>query len=204
MPTTKNNSESRRRKLEDIRPLDMFLLGLVRGGLKTPYDWQARARVSLGASLPAVRRLLDRDLIKKRVRGPRGRHEFSLTPLGDDELNNLKFYVEDALDRKIGDLETVLRLACLATVIGKNEVAKELFSGAVKEHRTRARLARSRAVIPESVESGLGSLYSTALTRCETEQEYAIADELESLKRNWDEESKKIFDLWSHQRKTRR
>lgn len=203
MANAKDNSESRQKKSGAIRPLDMFLLGLVRGGLITPYDWQARARVSLGASLPAVRRLLDRDLLRKAVKGPRGRHEFSLTSLGRAELDNLKFYVEDALDHKIGELESVLRLACLATVIGKNEVAKELLSGAAKEHRTRARLARSPAAIPKSVESRLGSLYSTALTRCETKQEYAIADELESLQRDWDKEGKKIFDR-SDQRRTRR
>ena len=46
-----------------LRTLDLFLLTLVRDGIKTPYEWQARASVSLGASLPAVKRLLEGRLV---------------------------------------------------------------------------------------------------------------------------------------------
>ncbi len=77
-----DGDSQRRKKQTTLRPLEMFLLGLVRGGLITPYDWQAKGRVSLGASLPAARRLVKAGLLRKVKEGPHGRHEFGLTENG--------------------------------------------------------------------------------------------------------------------------
>ena len=145
MGTANNDSAPRREKAPAIRPLDMFLLGLVKGGLITSYDWQSKAKTSLGASLPAIRRLLRAGLLRKAGEGPRGRHEFALTLKGRDELDNLYRYVDDSIDQSFGDLESVLRLACLATIIDDAGTAKSLLLEARDTHRGRARLAEKRA-----------------------------------------------------------
>ena len=45
--------------------LDLFVLSLFDRGLETPYDLQRQAGVSLGSSVPALRRLEAAGLIKK-------------------------------------------------------------------------------------------------------------------------------------------
>ncbi len=191
-----NNTEPRQERTPEIRPLDMFLLGLVRGGLITPYDWQSKARTSLGASLPSVRRLIAAGLLKREANGPRGRHEFALTAKGEDELDNLDRYIQDVLDEPHTDLETVIRLVCLATVARDKRTSKELLFRASVTHRERARLARRRAASKDPIRSGLGALYSTVLSYCEAEQETAIADQLTLIRRRWDSVSKEVIQLW--------
>ena len=163
----------------------MFLLALVKEGLITPYDWQAKGRVSLGASLQAARRLVDGDLLVKKVsKDPRsrGRHEFGLTDKGWDELDELDRYLRDALNTSLTDFESVLRLACLATINGDSTLAKEFLSEAIDEHRQRARAAKRRHIPPKSK---LGHLYSALLRRWEEEERTAMAQRLELLRRRW-------------------
>jgi len=187
MATVNDDSEPRRKKPAAIRPLDMFLLGLVRGGLITPYDWQSRARTSLGASLPAVERLLAAGLMKKARKGPRGRHEYALTDKGRDAVAvpGLRSYLKDALDKPLDDLESVLRLACLATTIGDNETAKKFLLEATQSHRQRARNVKKRTS-EAPFKSRLGGLYSMLLTHREIGQEAATVKQLEALHRRWD------------------
>jgi DNA-binding PadR family transcriptional regulator len=183
---TADGGSQRRKKQTKLTPLDMFLLGLVKGGLITPYDWQAKGRVSLGASLPAARRLVDAGLLLKEVSkepGSRERHEFRLTDKGHDELDELDNYIDDASKQPPADLESVVRLACLATIKGKNDIAKEILLEASEEHRHRAKLARKRASNRTLVRSGLGALYSLVLEQCEAEQETEIANQFERLRR---------------------
>jgi hypothetical protein len=149
--------------------------------------------------------LLDAGLLRKAAKGPRGRHEFALTSKGEEEANklNLNRYVEDALDQPPGDLESVLRLACLATVADNPGIARELLLEARDAHRRRARLAKKRANGTDPLRSVLGGLYSKALAQCEAKQEAAVADELESLRRRWDSVTKEIIQLWADARKTK-
>ncbi len=102
-----------------LRTLDLFLLTLIRDGITTPYDRQARAGVSLGASLPAVRRLLAGGLVREADEGPRGRREFAVTRSGRSELQRTDPYLQHALDEAHGDLESALRLVCIAVSEGK-------------------------------------------------------------------------------------
>ena len=62
--------------------LDLLILSLVEAGIDTPYRWQSRAGLSLGGTLPAVRRLLARHLVSEAAAGPRGRREFTITAAG--------------------------------------------------------------------------------------------------------------------------
>jgi DNA-binding PadR family transcriptional regulator len=201
MPHERQGNDDRKRsdrlgRFQDIRPLDMFLLGLVRGRLITPYDWQARARVSLGASLPAVARLLRSGLLKKSRLGPRGRHEFALTPKGDRQVDELDGYLDRIFESPIGEVETVIRLACLATVVGRTRLAKDILLDASAEHDRRSRAAKKKTRDSVPFKSRLGGLYSRVLSRCDAAQEAAIAEELEALSRGWNAIADEILESW--------
>jgi len=206
MGSVENNSRPRPQQVPAIRALDMFLLGLVKEGLITPYDWQARARISLGASLPAVKRLLNAGLLKRVAKGPRGRHEFGLTPEGRDAMlpRNLNRYIEDALDDPPGDLESAVRLACLATVIKDVKGAKQFLLEAADAHQRRARDAKKRAANKVPFRSKLGGLYSAVLAQCEEKQSAAMVDKLDTLRNEWDKIAKDILQMWQEERKSGR
>ena len=199
-------NDSQPQQAPAIRALDMFLLGLVKEGLITPYDWQARARISLGASLPATKRLLKSGLLKELAKGPRGRHEFGLTPEGRDAMlpGNLDRYLGDALDDPPGDLESAVRLACLATVINDVKGAKQFLLEAADAHQRRARDAKKRAANKVPFRSKLGGLYSAVLAQCEEKQSAAIVDKLDALRDEWDKTAKDILQMWQEERKSGR
>lgn len=199
-------NDSQPQQAPAIRALDMFLLGLVKEGLITPYDWQARARISLGASLPATKRLLKSGLLKELAKGPRGRHEFGLTPEGRDAMlpGNLDRYLGDALDDPPGDLESAVRLACLATVIDNVKGAKQFLLEAADAHQRRARDAKKRAANKVPFRSKLGGLYSAVLAQCEEKQSAAIVDKLDALRDEWDKTAKDILQMWQEERKSGR
>ncbi len=162
-----------------MRPLDLFLLTLVRDGLRTPYEWQARAGVSLGASLPAVKRLLE-DGLATEANGSRGRREFRSTRSGRQALQHIDLNLEQALDEGPRGLESVLRLACIAISESKIEIAKKLVVQAAQEHAKRSRLAGRRASRPLK-KSSAAELYTAALAHCEAIRLEATSKSLASL-----------------------
>jgi DNA-binding PadR family transcriptional regulator len=163
-----------------LRTLDLFLLTLVRDGVSTPYEWQARAGVSLGASLPAVKRLLDGGMVSEAEKGSRGRREFRLTRSGRNELMKTDLYLEEALEEGRGDLESVLRLACIAISEAKAKPARKLLLLAAEEHAKRSRRAKRRAAAKLN-DCSVAGLYSAALAHCETNRHTATAESLASL-----------------------
>jgi DNA-binding PadR family transcriptional regulator len=163
-----------------MRTLDLFILMLVRDGLSSPYLWQARAGVSLGASLPAVRRLLDGGLVSEAEGEHRGRREFTITRPGLGELKNINQHLENNLDRPKADLETVLRLVCIAITENKPELAGKLLLQAAEKHAKRFRLARKLASAPLK-HSRLSELYAAVFARCDARVENATAESLADL-----------------------
>src|SRR5271169_6842087 len=163
-----------------VRTLDLFLLTLVRDGIRTPYEWQARADVSLGASLPAVKRLLEGRLVTEAEKGSRGRREFHITRTGRRALDNIDFFIEQTLDERPEDLESVLRLACMAISQGKIELARKLLLQAVEEQAKRSRRAeRQASVAPKG--SSAAELYTAALAHCDASRLDATSKSLASV-----------------------
>ena len=160
--------------------LDIFLLMLIRDGVSIPYDWQTRARISTGASLPAIRRLLLRGFVEEAEKSPRRRREFTITAAGRRELQGVDRYLEIGLDETIGDLESVLRLVCMAIVQGKREIARKLLVQAAEEHSKRSRRAKRSALVT-SKDPSLADLYASALAHCEGNRQEATAKSIESL-----------------------
>jgi DNA-binding PadR family transcriptional regulator len=163
-----------------LRTLDFFILTLVRDGIRAPYDWQARAGVSLGASLPAVRRLLGRGLVSEAEKGSRGRREFTITSSGQRELQKSDLYLEQALENGNGDLESVLRLVCIAISEAKTESARKLLLHSAEEHAKRSRRAKRGFAAPAKG-SSVADLYSAALAHCEASRQDATSKSLASL-----------------------
>jgi len=96
--------------------LDLFVLALIESGISTPYELKTTAGLSPGATIPALRRLLEESLILKGKPGPRGRTGHKITAEGRRYLNiGWKDLIEDGPS---GDLDADLRVALLAIWVG--------------------------------------------------------------------------------------
>jgi DNA-binding PadR family transcriptional regulator len=96
--------------------LDLFVLSMLDRGCETPYDLQRQAGLSLGGTVPALRRLAKAGLLTL-VDGDTGtkrpRHHYRLTASGKDKAR--KGWKERLSGAKIpADLDSILRLVDLA------------------------------------------------------------------------------------------
>jgi DNA-binding PadR family transcriptional regulator len=65
--------------------LDLFILSLLDRGLETPYDLQRQGGLSLGSTVPALKRLETAGLVRKKATlgsSKRPRHSFQLSTAG--------------------------------------------------------------------------------------------------------------------------
>jgi DNA-binding PadR family transcriptional regulator len=111
---SKNSKTADKRGRAD---LELFLLALVSRGLSTPYDLKASAAISPGASIPALLRLEKSGFVFKGEQESRGRLEYSVTPKGKKHLENSWRPLFQTVPSR--DLESVLRTACLALLMGE-------------------------------------------------------------------------------------
>ena len=160
--------------------LDMLILSFVAEGVSTPYQWLTQAGLSLGGSLPAVRRLLARGLVSEAATGPRGRREFTITRAGRKELKNIDQYLHDAMLEPVADLESVLRVFSMAVHARQPEIAVRLLKDAASECDRKAIRAQKRASI-SSGQAGPASLYLSCTAQCEADRLHAWAASLRSL-----------------------
>lgn len=107
--------------------LDLFVLALVDSGVATPYELQKTARISQGASVPALQRLLAAGFIRQGKPGPRGRTDYRATAAGRKAL---KVDWRGLIDSgPSGDLDADLRVALLAWWVGgDHRLATEFLS----------------------------------------------------------------------------
>jgi hypothetical protein len=163
-----------------IASLDLLILTLVDAGIDTPYRWQIQAGLSLGATLPAARRLLSRQLVSERKPGPRGRREFRITRTGRTQLKNIDQYLHAALLENVGDMESILRLFAIALHAGRQDVAAHLLQEAASEYDRRAGRAQKRAS-DSSQQDGVAALYLASMSHCDADRLMAQAASLRSL-----------------------
>jgi len=104
--------------------LDLFALALIESGISTPYELKSAAGLSPGATIPALRRLLEGGLVLQEKAGPRGRMGHRITAEGRRYLNNgWKCLIENGPS---GDLDADLRVALLAIwVDGDRQLAAD-------------------------------------------------------------------------------
>ena len=84
--------------------------------LSTPYDLQSRAGISQGASLPALRRLETAGFVIKGEESARRRLEYQVTGRG---MKHLESSWKALLQSRTGDLDALLRAACVALLMGE-------------------------------------------------------------------------------------
>lgn len=141
--------------------LDLFVLSMLDRGCQTPYDLQRQAGLSLGGTVPALRRLTKAGLLI-RVDGDTGakrpRHHYRLTAKGTDRARN--GWEEHVGGAKIpADLDSVLRLADLASYYRAPKIRIATFLK--QATRTRRQMADEAGVALSHRERGTASSYVT-------------------------------------------
>jgi DNA-binding PadR family transcriptional regulator len=101
----------------NVKPsvLDVFILSLFDRGLETAYDLQRRADVSLGSSVPALRRLEKAGLAKRTAQvgsSKRLRYKFELTAAGRKLARAA--WIPVLKDQPPSDFDSILRLVDVA------------------------------------------------------------------------------------------
>jgi DNA-binding PadR family transcriptional regulator len=96
--------------------LDLFVLALIASGVATPYELKTAAGLSPGATIPALQRLLEEELVVQEKPGSRGRIDHKITVEGRKRLKNGWRQLID--DGPSGDLDADLRVALLALWVG--------------------------------------------------------------------------------------
>lgn len=132
--------------------LDIFILTLLDRGYETAYDLQRQAGLSLGSTVPALRRLEEKRLITRKetfTPGARPKHTFAPTPAGKGlARSGWKALLEPG---RGNDLDAILRIVELARA---NEVdPAEIRKFLEVASRTRLESARTQGRTAAAVES---------------------------------------------------
>jgi DNA-binding PadR family transcriptional regulator len=164
--------------------LDLFVLSLFDRGLETPYDLQRQAGVSLGSSVPALRRLEAAGFIKKRkaiAASKRPRHSYQLSTAGRNlAQSGWKTHLKTPNQM---DLDAVLKVADMAQHYRAKAADIVEFLAAVISERTVP--ARSRLSKLDGTRSSLGhmnTLEAWNLARLKAEVKF-LADYRNRLRR---------------------
>jgi DNA-binding PadR family transcriptional regulator len=121
--------------------LDLFILSLLDRGLQTPYDLNRQGGLSLGSTVPALRRLQTADLVRKKASvgsSKRPRHWFQLSAEGRKLARG--GWIPLLKDQPPSDFDAVLRLADMAQHYRARTLDIVTFlEAAASERRSRAR-----------------------------------------------------------------
>jgi len=112
-------SETRDKRLRT--DLDQFILALIDNGVSTPYTLQKAAGLSLGATVPALQRLLEARLVRHGKPGSRGRTDYQVTAAGKRLLKG--GWLPLIEEGPSGDVDSDLRVALLALWGGRGTSA---------------------------------------------------------------------------------
>jgi DNA-binding PadR family transcriptional regulator len=105
--------------------LDLFILALIDSGISTPYEFQKSAGLSQGATIPALQRLLDAQLVRQGRPGARGRTDYKVSAAGKRALRDgWKALIEAGPS---GDPDSDLRVALLAVLGSGNRLLAATF-----------------------------------------------------------------------------
>lgn len=147
--------------------LDHFILSQLERGLETPYDLMRRAGVSLGASVPALRRLSVAGLVKKGKEtsdSKRPRHVYTVTADGRKQARTgWKQYLEGKSN--LVDLDEILRVCDMAGHYNHDRASLAAFLD--RAARDRSVLARQGQIVLD-MQSGVTLDYMGMRAKCET------------------------------------
>ncbi len=161
--------------------LDLFLLSMLDRGAQSPYDLQQAAGVSLGASVPSLRRLTASKLVT-RTEGTaatnRPRHEYRLTAAGKRAAKaGWKTYFQEASTGV--DLDSLLRIVDMAF---HYRAEKKMIKSFLKQAaQARALMAEKASLAERGVASADSASYLRMRASCDAARLRAEADALLSL-----------------------
>ncbi len=119
--------------------LDLYILAKLDKGLRTPYDLQRNAGLSLGAIVPALRRLLNQKLVTRAegmTSSKRPRHSYELTKAGKEKVaTEWRDYFKE--ENNPTDLDALLRLVDVAQQYGAKKSRLVQFLKTAGKKRTR-------------------------------------------------------------------
>ena len=164
--------------------LDLFILSALDRGCVTPYDLQRVAGISLGGSLPALRRLLKSKMVAKsqsKTGTNRPRHHYRLTTSGKVAAETAWWpYINQEFDLP-GDLDSVLRLTDMAVHYGADKRKISSFLKLAAKQR-RALAAQAELKISQAGKRDPQQLsYSAMRLRCDASRLRAEAETLVAI-----------------------
>jgi DNA-binding PadR family transcriptional regulator len=139
--------------------LDLFILSLLDRGLQSPYDLLCQGGLSLGSTIPALRRLEKAGLVKKNASvgsSRRPRHGYQLSAPGRKLARS--GWIPLLKDQPPTDLDAVLRLADLASYYG----AKVADIASLFQRAAQDRVVMSKQASAGKVKVGTASLLYVA------------------------------------------
>jgi DNA-binding PadR family transcriptional regulator len=169
--------------LMNLSVLDVYVLSLLDRGLETPYDLQRQGGLSLGASTPALRRLVKANFVE-RADGEsatnRPRHEYQLTPSGKQAARSgWKPFLDS--DDPSSDLDSLLRIVDMAAHYQSD---KQKVRGFLKRAADGKSLLAQHATLNTAANrSDDRILYLSMRVRCDASRLQAEADALLELSR---------------------
>jgi DNA-binding PadR family transcriptional regulator len=146
--------------------LELFVLAMVRQGLATPYELKTKAGLSLGSTVPVLARLEKDALVKPSEEGARRSRKFSITAKGTRALT--RGWAEQ-LATEHTDLDSILRVACLAWLHGDSKASQEFMKRSATGLRGWAGSLRAEAdrLAAKMGEKPDGDTFVWMRTRCE-------------------------------------
>jgi DNA-binding PadR family transcriptional regulator len=135
------------------KDLELFVLALVIRGVATPYDLKVSAGISPGASIPVLSRLKASGWIRTGDPGSRNRQEYLITAKGTAILGGWR---EAFQSPRTDDLESILRKACLALLMG--EPSKSV-AGFLKRAAAQRKAPRTSDNSAPRDEAGPGAIF---------------------------------------------
>lgn len=162
--------------------LDLFILALIDGGLSTPYELQKSAGLSQGATVPALQRLLDGQLVRQGRPGARGRTDYKVSAAGKRALRDGWHPLIAA--GPSGDPDSDLRVALLAMLGSGNRLLAAAFLRKSAEEREESLaatdLTSSSDAVPPLAQwyTDLRSSTAKALLTAESQSIRAMAEAL--------------------------
>jgi DNA-binding PadR family transcriptional regulator len=171
-----SNTKKDRRSRQD---LEIFILALISEGASTPYDLMASAKISPGASLPALRRLEKAGYVRKGVEGPRNRAEYASTAKGERLLEASWRELFEAAPSADKDLDTVLRISSLALLMGETKLRVVTYLTAAASARLGSAALEKPVPLPRSKDDvGAFAWMRTAAKAGRMRQEAAVLKKL--------------------------
>jgi len=156
--------------------LDLFILGLLQTGVNTPYLFRERAHLSLGATLPALKRLEAGGYVRRAERGLRNKQEFEITAAGRRAITTgVASLLHEYELRPPSDIESILRLTALSA--GRVGVGRILNNAATMRKARSAQLEPPKPVL----DGDLAGIYSSLLASWRRTSLEAEADALTEL-----------------------